>query len=208
MKTTMMLPRFGTIGMTVNKIGIFGGTFNPVHTGHIAIAEEFIDIFALDRLYVIPNNIPPLKNNGNVSGEDRTEMLKIAFSGNNKIIISDMELKRQGTSYTCDTIAELKKIHPESELYLLTGDDWINSFDKWKNYEFILNNASLVIANRSGQDIASGLNKLQSLTGKRPLLLGNEIIKLSSTDLRRNPNESDLPQGVYEYIKKRGLYGI
>ncbi|MBQ1205613.1 MAG: adenylyltransferase/cytidyltransferase family protein, partial [Clostridia bacterium] len=91
--------------MTKNRIGIFGGTFNPVHKGHVAIAEKFITSFSLDILYIIPNRISPLKDVRAVSGEDRTEMLKIAFSGNNKVRISDIELKREGTSYTCDTVA-------------------------------------------------------------------------------------------------------
>ncbi len=193
--------------MTVNKkIGIFGGTFNPVHKAHLAVAECFIENFGLDILYVIPNSIPPLKNMGNVSGEDRIEMLKIAFKGNNKIKISDMELKRQGVSYTRDTVAELRRIHPNDNLFLLTGDDWIDSFDKWKDYNFILENATLVVATRSGEDITASLDRLESLSGFRPMLLGNSKIPLSSTEFRNDPKGSLLPEGVFEYIKKRGLY--
>lgn len=194
--------------MTRNKLGIFGGTFNPVHKAHVAVAEEFIEKFSLDMLYVIPNRIPPLKLDESVSGEDRTEMLKIAFSGNNKIVISDIELKRRGTSYTCDTIAALKEKHPESKLYLLTGDDWIDSFHKWKDYRFILDNSTLVVATRSGEDISEPLDRLERFSGKRPMLLGNKKMELSSTEFREDPDKGLLPDGVYEYIKKRGLYGI
>lgn len=204
-----MLQRFGTTGMTANntkRIGIFGGTFNPVHRAHLAVAECFIENLELDILYVIPNSIPPLKNKGNVSGEDRIEMLRIAFSGNEKIIISDMELKREGVSYTRDTIAALREIHPWDELFLLTGDDWIDSFDKWKDYNFILENATLVVATRSGEDITSALDRLEALSGHRPRLLGNSKIPLSSTEFRNDPNGALLPEGVYEYIQKRGLY--
>ncbi len=207
MRITTTLQKFGTTGMTVNKkIGIFGGTFNPVHKAHLAVAECFIENFGLDILYVIPNRIPPLKNMGNVSGEDRIEMLKIAFSGNQRVVISDMELKREGVSYTRDTISALREIHPNDKLFLLTGDDWIDSFDKWKDYNYILENATLVVATRSGEDITASLNRLESLSGHRPMLLGNGRIPLSSTEFRNNPEESLLPQGVYEYIKKRGLY--
>jgi len=201
-----MLPRFGITGMTANKIGIFGGTFNPVHKAHLAVAECFIENFGLDILYVIPNSIPPLKNKGNVSGEDRIEMLKIAFSGNEKIIISDMELKREGVSYTRDTVASLREMHPADELFLLTGDDWIDSFDKWKDYNFILENATLVVATRSGEDITPSLERLEQLSGHRPQLLGNSKIPLSSTEFRNEPDGALLPEGVYEYIQKRGLY--
>jgi len=192
--------------MTANKIGIFGGTFNPVHKAHLAVAECFIENFGLDILYVIPNSIPPLKNKGNVSGEDRIEMLKIAFSGNEKIIISDMELKREGVSYTRDTVASLREMHPADELFLLTGDDWIDSFDKWKDYNFILENATLVVATRSGEDITPSLERLEQLSGHRPQLLGNSKIPLSSTEFRNEPDGALLPEGVYEYIQKRGLY--
>ena len=191
----------------MGKTLFFGGTFNPVHKGHVAIAEEFIEKFSLDLLYIIPNRIPPLKDFESVSGEDRTEMLKIAFSGNNKTVISDIELNREGTSYTCDTVAELKSIHPESRFFLLTGDDWIDSFDKWKNFDYLMKNVELVIAYRGEKDITASLDKLELLSDKRPKLLGNSKIKLSSTQFRTDLNPELLPEGVFEYIEKRGLYG-
>ncbi|MBR4279128.1 MAG: nicotinate (nicotinamide) nucleotide adenylyltransferase [Clostridia bacterium] len=194
--------------MTKTKVGIFGGTFNPVHKGHVAVAESFIRDYGLDVLYVIPNNISPLKYSNSVSGEDRANMLNIAFTNNEKVIISDIELKREGTSYTRDTVAELKELHPESELYLLTGDDWIDSFDKWKDYKFILENARLVVAVRSGNDISLSLDRLESLSGIRPLTLQNEKIELSSSEFRAEPKKELLPNGVFEYIEERGLYGI
>ncbi len=192
--------------MTANKIGIFGGTFNPVHKAHVSIANEFINKFSLDLLYIIPNNIPPLKESHGVSGKERLEMLKIAFSGNDKVNISDIELCRAGMSYTCDTVAELKKLHPESELYLLMGDDWIDRFDQWKNYRYILDNVTLVVAYRGEADVKDALCRLESASGKRPMLLKNDRILLSSTQLRNELNRELLPDGVYEYIKKRGLY--
>lgn len=194
--------------MTRSKIGIFGGTFNPVHKGHVAVAECFIEDYGLDLLYVIPNNISPLKYSNSVSGEDRSNMLKIAFGENPKVVISDIELKREGTSYTRDTVAELRALHPESALYLLTGDDWIDSFDKWKDYKFILENAHLVVAVRSGNDITASLDRLETLTGMRPLTLQNKKIELSSSEFRAEPKKELLPDGVFEYIEERGLYGI
>lgn len=193
---------------TRNKIGIFGGTFDPIHKAHVAIATEFIARFSLDLLYVIPNKISPLKDGMSASGEYRKEMLKIAFSGNDKIEISDIELKRDGVSFTRDTVAELKAIHPDSELFLLIGDDWIGRFDRWKDYRFIMENAHLVVANRSGRDISPEIERLYRLTDIRPTELGNDNIIASSSDFRENHNKDLLPDGVYEYIKRQGLYGI
>lgn len=189
-----------------NKVGIFGGTFNPVHKAHVAVALKFIEKIGLDLLYIIPNNIPPMKESHGVSGRDRLEMLNIAFSGYDKIKVSDIELMREGMSYTRDTVAVLKETHPQSELYLLTGDDWIEAFDKWKDYRFILDNATLVVAYREKKNITDAVNRLNSLSGKQIILLGNERTPLSSTELRESLREELLPEGVYEYIQKRGLY--
>ena len=194
--------------MTKNKIGIFGGSFNPVHKAHVAAAELFIEKAELDLLYVIPNGIPPLKEPHSVSGKDRFEMLKIAFSGKDKVIISDVELKRAGVSYTCDTIAELKKMHPESEFFLLVGDDWIGSFDRWRNYRYILENATLAVAYRGDADINADVEKLEKLCGRPPMVLGNQRIEMSSAKFRAERRREFLPDGVYEYIKKQGLYGL
>ncbi len=194
--------------MTANKIGIFGGSFNPVHKGHVLIAEGFIKEFGLDLLYVIPNNISPFKNIITVSGEDRIEMLKIAFSGNNKIVIGDIELKRGGRSYTCDTIAEIKNFHKDSQLFLLIGDDLAEGFTKWKNFRFILDNARLVVAARNRKDFLSAAEKIAAEADTQVDCLNNQPFECSSSEFRENPDQSSLPQGVYEYIKKRGLYGL
>jgi len=192
--------------MTKNKIGIFGGTFNPIHRAHVMIANEFVSKFSLDLLYVIPNNIPPMKEAHGVSEKERLEMLEIAFSGNDKAKISDIELVRGGMSYTCDTVAELKSMHQGSELFLLLGDDWIDRLDRWKNYKYILDNVTLVVAYRGLKDLTDDLDRLEKVSNKRPLLLENKRLMLSSTDFREQQKAELLPDGVYEYITKRGLY--
>ena len=195
--------------MTANKrIGFFGGTFNPVHKAHVEIAKSFLQRFSLDLLYVIPNSIPPLKESHGVSGEDRMNMLKIAFGGYDKIIVSDIELNRVGMSYTCDTVKELKEMHKDGELFFLFGDDWIDNFDKWKNYRYILDNVNLVVVYRGDKDIKNAVERLEELGNKRVFLLENERISISSSGFRNQPQKEILPDGVFEYIKKRGLYGI
>ena len=190
------------------RIGIFGGTFNPIHKAHFEIALAFIERLSLDLLYVIPNNIPPMKESHGVSGIERLEMLEIAFSGQDKVIVSDTEIKRGGMSYTRDTVAELKEKHNESDLFLLIGDDWIDRFDKWKDHKFILDNAHLVIAYRNEKDISESVMRLRNASGKEIYLLENKRIELSSTNLRTAPKKELLPDGVFDYIQKRGLYGI
>lgn len=192
--------------MRKTKIGIFGGTFNPVHIGHIEIAKAFIEQFMLDVLYVIPNNIPPIKESYGVSGQDRLNMLGLAFADFEKAIVSDTEIARGGMSYTCDTVAELKALHPEGELFLLIGDDWVDRFDKWKDWRYITDNATPVVACRGGRDIAEPLERLYRISGKRFLLLENERICASSTEYREKEDQNLLPKAVYEYIKERGLY--
>lgn len=203
-----MLPRYGTTGMKKNNIGIFGGTFDPVHKAHVAVAEKFIKDFSLHRLYIVPNNIPPMKAANTVSGEDRAKMLEIAFSGNENVVVSHIELNRCGTSYTCDTLAEIKNIHPDDNIYLLMGDDWINGFTDWKDYMYILNNSRLVIAARNSEELKGKLNHLANSQGEVPLLLNNSKIEASSTDFRRERLAEILPEGVYSYIKERGFYGV
>ena len=193
--------------MTKNKIGIFGGSFNPVHKGHVLIAEEFAKDFELDLLYVIPNRISPFKTEIQVSGEDRTEMLRLAFSRNSRVIIGNMELCREGASYTCDTIAQIKAIHQYSKLYLLVGDDHVKSFNKWKNSKYILENTQLVVAARSSLDLKEDIKVIEA-EGVKVELLNNTPFECSSSTLRDNLNADYLPERVYEYIKKRGLYGL
>ena len=192
--------------MRKTKIGIFGGTYNPVHLGHVNIAKAFIEQFMLDILYVIPNNIPPIKESYGVSGEDRLNMLKLAFADIEKAIVNDTEIKRGGMSYTCETVAELKDMHPESELLLLIGDDWVDRFDKWKDWHYITDNVTPIVACRGNLDISKPLERLYQISGKRFLLLENERISASSTEFRGSNNSQLLPKAVYEYIEKRGLY--
>jgi nicotinate-nucleotide adenylyltransferase len=190
------------------RIGIFGGTFNPIHRAHFDVALEFIEKLSLDLLYVIPNNIPPMKESHGVSGNERLEMLEIAFSGQDKIVVSDTEIKRGGMSYTRDTVAELKEKHKDDELFLLIGDDWIDNFDKWKDYKFILDNAHLVIAYRGERDISQSVGRLKDISENGVYLLKNRRNGISSTNFRNEPKKELLPDGVYDYIQKRGLYGV
>jgi nicotinate-nucleotide adenylyltransferase len=149
-----------------------------------------------------------MKESHGVSGNERLEMLEIAFSGQDKVIVSDTEIKRGGMSYTRDTVAELKEKHKDDELFLLIGDDWIDNFDKWKDYKFILDNAHLVIAYRGERDISQSVGRLKDISENGVYLLENRRNGISSTNFRNEPKKELLPDGVYDYIQKRGLYGV
>lgn len=193
------------------RTGIFGGTFNPVHTGHVRAAEFFIKEMNLDRLFVLPNFIPPLKSNDTVSASERFEMLRIAFCGANNVFIDDFEIKNGGTSYTWMTIKHYKELYPEDELFLLVGDDNLLIFKKWMNFEYILSNCTICVARRSGADITDIKNSLEKENNAHIEILSYDPTVISSTELRDSHLECGrmkeyLPQKVYDYIKEKELY--
>lgn len=135
------------------RTGIFGGTFSPIHNGHVLSARKFLKEFALDRLYIIPDRIPPHKNTSeNDDPALRLEMTELAFRDHNefgkKLIVSDIELRREGKSYTYDT---LKQFENEGELFLLCGTDMLMSFDSWFRFADIFKMCTLVVSERTVQ---------------------------------------------------------
>ena len=129
----------------MHRIGIYGGTFNPPHMGHIHAAVEAVRALELHRLLVIPDRIAPHKElpEGSASPEQRLEMLKLALEGQENIQLSDMELRREGKSYTYETVAALREQYPDAELILLMGTDMFLTFGEWRHPERILKQASL-----------------------------------------------------------------
>ena len=119
----------------MERIGIYGGTFNPPHIGHLHAAEQTVEILNLDKLLLIPDRIAPHKEipSGSPTPEQRLEMVRIAASGNPKLEVSDMELRREGPSYSYITVEQLREIYPDAKLYLLMGTDMFLSFLSWKN---------------------------------------------------------------------------
>lgn len=198
------------------KTGIFGGTFNPIHIGHVRAAEAFVSEMGLDRLYVLPNFIPPLKEKQSTPVEERLAMLEIAFSESKKTIISNFELNNGGTSYTYKTIEHFKNRFPNDELYLLIGDDNLLIFQKWVNFEYILRSCTLCVALRSGASAADAgiqkaINDLEQNHKAIIKVLSYTPTVISSTTvrnifLRDNAPTDYIPPKVYEYICKKGLY--
>ena len=199
----------------MERIGIFGGTFNPVHIGHIQAAKQALTALHLDRVLLIPDHIAPHKElpTGSPTPQQRLDMLRIAVQDCPGLEISDIELRREGVSYTYLTIQELKRMYPHDQLVLLMGTDMFTSFDSWRNPEEILKNASLGVFCRGDkkekQAIAAQKERMEAM-GAQVELAYNDVIAISSTQMRRllafRCAGSFLPEGVLEYIREYRLY--
>ena len=199
----------------MERIGIFGGTFNPVHIGHIQAAKQALTALHLDRVLLIPDHIAPHKElpTGSPTPQQRLDMLRIAVQDCPGLEISDIELRREGVSYTYLTIQELKRLYPHDQLVLLMGTDMFTSFDSWRNPEEILKNASLGVFCRGDkkekQAIAAQKERMEAM-GAKVELAHNDVIAISSTQMRRllafRCAGSFLPEGVLEYIREYRLY--
>ena len=200
----------------MERIGIYGGTFNPPHLGHMLAARQAVRLLRLDRLLLIPDRIAPHKvlPEGSASPEERMQMLQLAAAGIEKAEISDIELRREGTSFTYLTILEMRQLHPEAELVLIMGTDMFLSFDKWRETKIITDHAALGVLYRGekGEKAAIDAKKAEmEANGVKVELIENEVTAISSTDLRRmlvfGCAEPFLPEGVGAYIREKGLYG-
>ena len=197
------------------KLGIYGGTFNPIHTGHIHAAKQAAVFLGLDKLIMIPDRIAPHKEipSGSPTPWQRLEMLQLAVEKEPGIEVSDMELKREGPSYSYLTVEALRKEYPDAEIYLLMGTDMFLSFHTWKNPDRITANAILAVMYRGekgeAEKIAARKAEMEA-EGVRVVLVKNDTITISSTQLRRliafRCAGEFLPHGVDEYIRANGLY--
>ena len=199
----------------MDRIGIYGGTFNPIHIGHIQAAQQAKSALKLDKLLLIPDKIAPHKEipQGSPTPQQRMDMLRIAAENSPGLEVSDIELQREGVSYTYLTVEELKKQYPDAELVLLMGTDMFLSFHTWKHPEKILENASLGIFCRGekGERAAIEARKAEmEAAGARVELVNNDVIHISSTQMRRllafRCAGAFLPEGVLEYIRENQLY--
>lgn len=200
------------------KIGIFGGTFDPPHVGHINACKSFLERVALDVLYIIPVYLPPHKDKQSSTSEiDRLEMSRLAFSNiSDKIFVSDLEIKRGGRSYTADTIKQILNENNNAEIFFLCGTDMILTMDSWYNPEYIFKNATIVYARRESEaeitdKIAQKCAFYKENYGAKIIYIENDAIEASSTEIRsaifKNDNSTSLLSSpVFNYIKGKNLY--
>jgi nicotinate-nucleotide adenylyltransferase len=197
------------------RTGIFGGTFSPIHNGHVKAALSFRDEMNLDVLYVIPDRIPPHKQ---ISGNDdpflRLEMVKKVFEGEEKIIVSDTELKREGKSYTVYTLPEFMG---NGELFLLCGTDMFLSFDTWFRFEEIFRMCTLVLMQRetANPETKSKIEEKKKLYtekyGAKIEIIKEEPFEISSSEIRAMVSRGEdisayVPECVRGIIEEKSLY--
>ncbi|KPL04047.1 MAG: hypothetical protein AMJ73_04740 [candidate division Zixibacteria bacterium SM1_73] len=190
------------------KLGVLGGTFDPIHMGHLVLAEQAREQFQLEQIIFIPSASPPHKTEQELSlAIHRFEMTKLALEGNRYFSVSDIELKRKGLSYTIETLRELKGLYKDSEIYFLTGSDVLEEITTWKDPEEIYKLARIVIAVRPGFDKFDPENHF----AKKSVIVRITGVDISSTQIREKVRNGEsikylVPSKVEEYIKKKNLY--
>ena len=197
------------------RVGIYGGTFAPVHNGHVAAAKAFMEQVKLDYLFIIPTYLPPHKQ---IDQSDdpvyRLRMCELAFKDIDGVVISDCEIARGGKSYTYDTLKELQR--DDTRLFLLCGTDMVLTFDTWYRFEDIFKMCYPFYIRREndaliGNRIVTKINEYKQKYGVMFRKIMTEPIELSSTDIRRAvKNGQDIsgmvPVAVADFIKQNGLY--
>jgi nicotinate-nucleotide adenylyltransferase len=189
------------------RVGILGGTFDPPHKGHIAIAQAALKKLGLAKVIFIPANVPPHKTKQPLApARDRLDMLKLAIGNNPYFEISTIELDRPGPSYTVDTLAEFCTTYPDDELFLIIGADNVSEIETWHKPELILESATLAAANRPNF-IPSGTYADKAVYFEMPPM------EISSTEIRERvrtgkPISEFVCPGVEAFIKQHELYQI
>ncbi|HWP51254.1 MAG TPA: nicotinate (nicotinamide) nucleotide adenylyltransferase [Clostridia bacterium] len=193
------------------KTGIFGGTFNPIHNGHLSLIAHLIDALDLDELLLIPTAVPPHKESDNViDSQHRLAMCRLAVQDNPKVTVSNIEIVRGGKSYTVDTLRLLSVERPQDELILLVGSDMFYTVEEWRCAHEIMRLAQIAaIPRETGEHekLVAQRDRLNAL-GARTEVVEVEPVVVSSSDLRALKNASEnLPPLVERYIIQNGLYG-
>ncbi len=201
------------------RVGIFGGTFDPVHFGHLLLAEQGREQGRLDEVWFVPAAHPPHKDEPTLTRfEQRVEMLALALAGNAAFRIDELEKERPGPSYTVDTLAELRRRHPSHEFLLLIGSDTLNDLPHWYQPARVLELAGLLVMTRPGSAVSTveELRGRLRLPERAPLhmeVIQTPQIDISSRDLRRRAADGRslryfLPRAVECYIQERQLYRL
>ncbi|MDD3726127.1 MAG: nicotinate-nucleotide adenylyltransferase [Candidatus Ratteibacteria bacterium] len=193
----------------LKRIGIIGGTFDPVHIGHLIIAEKVREEFFLERTLFIPAGIPPHKKEVFASPIHRLEMVKIAIKDNKYFQVDDIEIKKQKPAYTYDTIISMRSIYPKTELFFITGADMFYEIETWHRYRELVKEVIFLIAPRKVNE-KKLFPKIPSL---RYEFIHSPLMDISSSYIRsclaeRKSVKYLLPDGVLKYIRRYKLYEI
>lgn len=199
-----------------HKVGIMGGTFDPIHYGHLFIAETALDKLNLDKIIFIPAGIPPHKNQSLITDSfKRVDMVKLATKKNSNFEVSTIEVNKQNTSYTIDTIKELKKYYNNKvDIFFITGDDAFINIETWKKYDELLTSTNFIVMTRSRNNSKLLDEKIELYKTKHNANVTKieiPILEISSTDVRERIKKNNsikylLPEEVEKYILENKLY--
>ncbi len=198
------------------RLGIIGGSFNPIHIAHLIIADRFADQMSLDTCMFVPAFRSPFKVEASdlASAEDRLTMVRLATEQHPRFVVSDTEIRRGGVSYMIDTIRELSATHDAPEMFLLIGSDQAVEFVRWKDWENICRESQLCIVRRPfllTPEMEQRLSEYLTVDGKRPVWVEAPLLEISSTDIRRRVAENKsvnylTVKDVRDFIAEHGLY--
>ncbi|MGQ0764099.1 MAG: nicotinate-nucleotide adenylyltransferase [Gemmatimonadota bacterium] len=199
------------------RIGLFGGTFDPPHVGHIVVASDAFESLSLDQLVFIPNAIQPLKADSRQAGpRERLEMTRLATAGDSRFAVDDSEVERGGLSYTVDTLRRYRSRFVHDELFFLVGADVRGTFSRWREPERIVELAHIAVLNRggNGQGAKDALAEISTLGGGHrlePVVVATRRIDISSTEVRERISKGlsirgFVPDAVAEFVGRSGLY--
>jgi len=195
------------------RTAVFGGSFNPIHYGHLLLADEVLETLKLDRILFVPAAVPPHKSPAHLApAGDRHEMVRLATAGHPKFEVSDAELRRAGPSYTVDTLEALRT--PREDLFLIVGSETFLDLLTWREPRRIAELARLVVVPRVGSAFdpdGAAAQKVVREIGQEPLIVRATSLPISASDLRRRVREGRsvayrLPEAVAAYIRARRLY--
>ncbi|PID80191.1 MAG: nicotinic acid mononucleotide adenylyltransferase [Clostridiales bacterium] len=197
------------------KIGIMGGTFDPIHLGHLFLAQEVMGAYHLDKVIFVPSKIGPHKMNSVKTTPDvRYEMVKCAIADNQHFDVSDIEIKRQGISYTIDTVRAFKRKYKSDSGYFITGADAIVGIETWREYKTLLKDINFIAATRPSlkdEDLKAEINRLNDTYDVEIQMMDMLNLEISSSDIRRRckagrPIKYLVPDCVEKIIMERRLY--
>ncbi len=197
------------------KKGIFGGTFDPIHNGHLYIAHETLHTLGLDNIIFMPSGNPPHKTDRKKTDASiRYELVKMAIRNEKNFSLSSYEIEQKGLSYTYKTLEHFKSIETETEWHFITGVDCLMDLDYWKSVDRILNACRLVVFNRPGyakESILEQKNKVEKLYNKEIIFLDLDVFDISSTSIKNMIKAGRevsylLPESVYNTIKELKIY--
>lgn len=194
----------------MRKIGLMGGTFDPVHIGHLLAAESAREAAKLDEVRFVPNAIPPHKPQPGTGAEDRCAMIEAAIAGNPAFRLEKIELARAGASYTIDTVVQLQEREPDARFYWIIGSDMVNDLPNWRRIEELAERVGFIGLERPDQP--TGDVELPTFLRRRLLRAAMPPLGISSTDIRRRRKDGRsirylVPDAVYDYIQRNDLYG-